>query len=184
MNTLSPQAPTTFTVWSRSLRLALPALKWPLGDGEYAPHSARARLEASLTGVLHPHHSKTLSDAISDVERELKKALMRKSISHIVIYGSNRRAVAARILLDGAIPDDVLIVLSPQGLCRELLISQRIDHQLSLQQIAKLPHSLEAADSAKHALSGELIKALYSDNTLVGPYQIDTDRYPFTKCTF
>ena len=184
MNTLSTHAPTAFTAWSRSLRLALPTLKWPLGDGEYYPRSVSARLEASVTNAFHPRHSKNMSHAISDVEHELHKALARKRISHIVIYGSNRKAVAARILLDAAIPGEVVVILAQQQLSRELLISRRINHRLSLAQIAKLPASLEAVDSTQHELSSDLVDALYTDHSLVGPYQIDTDRYPFTNCTF
>jgi hypothetical protein len=182
MGTVTAHAQSTFPTRFHGFRLAIPRVDWFLQDGEYAPQSPATQLEASLVSALSSRQLKPIANAINDVTQELKRQFERNSITHIVIYGSNRKIVAAKILLNCAITGDVVLVLSESELARETLIAKRINHELTPNQISRLPVNLEEVKSNGVDLPEQLINALYSDNRLVGPYQIDTDRYPFAKC--
>ncbi|MEJ2454064.1 MAG: hypothetical protein P8103_07900 [Candidatus Thiodiazotropha sp.] len=182
MGTVSAHAQSIFPSWFRGFRFAIPKTEWFLRDGEYAPHSPIARLEAYLISTFCTHQTHSIAKAIDDVAQELSRQLLRNPISHLVVYGSNRKIVAANILLNSAFSSDVVMVLSEAEISRESLIAKRINHQLSLKQISLLPVALEDVKSSELDLPKYLINTLYSDNRLVGPYQVDTDRYPFAKC--
>ncbi len=182
MGTVSAHAQSLFPSWFRGFRFAIPKMEWFLRDGEYEPHSPIARLEAYLISTFSTHQTKFISKAIEDVAQELNRQLVRNHISHLVVYGSNRKIVAANILLNTAFTSDVVLVLTNAELSRESLIANKINHQLTLKQIMQLPVALEDVKSSELDLPENLISSLYSNKRLVGPYQIDTDRYPFSKC--
>ncbi len=181
MGTVTAHAQPSFPVRFHGFRHAIPNVDWFLQDGEYVPQSPTAKLEASLICALSSRQIKPIAEAIEDVVQELKRQLARNNITHIVIYGSNRKIVAAYILMNCSIPSNVALEISVTELPRETLISKRINHELTFEQITKLPVELEDVYSPDMDLPENLINALYSDNRLIGPYQIDTDRYPFAK---
>lgn len=149
-------------------------------DGEYSCTSQLALIKAQLVSRVLGE-SDYFSKIVQDVVDEIIKVAERGSVSHIVIYGKNRIRVMASILCGGRIIGMVPIILSEKLIEKERLIAQRIDNQLSLDAIRALPDVLDFPGEASLMAGLGLLEKLYVSGRLLQPYQIDTDRFPFSR---
>lgn len=113
---------------------------------------------------------------VLDVVSEFKEIVEKEMISHLVIYGKNRVPVLISIVCCGDIPQSMPILLSKKKIIREELTTQ----QLPYTNIKSFPKFLDNPEFYP-VLSPILAKQLYSTKELFNPYQIDTERYPFTN---
>lgn len=88
--------------------------------------------------------------------------------------------VAAAILLACGLPDGMIVIVSRVMLSRESLIAERFECRIPEERIRVLPWFLEAREAVAQGMPMDIYQKLYRQSRLVGPYQIDTDRYPFT----
>ena len=111
-----------------------------------------------------------------DVVSEFKEVSEKETISHLVIYGKNRIPVLINIFCCGNIPQNIPIVLSKKEITREELTTQ----QLLYTDMKSLHRYLNNAEFYP-VLPTNLAQQLSPNKELINPYQIDTERYPFTN---
>ena len=144
-------------------------------DRTYNSRSQLTTLKVHLIEKLSGRNN-PLQRIVLDVVSEFKEVVEKETISHLVIYGKNRIPVLINIVCCGDIPQSMLIVLAKKEIIREELTTQ----QLPYTDIKSLPKPLDNTEFYP-VLSPNLAKQLYSTKELINPYQIDTERYPFTN---
>ncbi len=117
---------------------------------------------------------------IHDVITEYNKICEKGKVSHLVVYGRNRVSVLTALLYSGDLPSGIPVLLAKSRLSRTELIAEQISHRLSPDDIRALPEYLDAMDS-ETKISTEILQKLYPQGELICPYQVDTEKYPFTN---
>ena len=150
-----------------------------LRDGAYSSTSLTALIRAWLVHELLGEACQ-LSGIVHDVVDEVNKIAQRGSVSHLVIYGTNRIQVLASILRSDRLSAKIPLILSEKEIEKERLIADRIDNQLTLEEIKRLPDVLDFPADVAFTTEPGVLEKLYISGRLLQPYQIDTDRFPFS----
>jgi len=150
-----------------------------LPDQRYRPSDAFILAKAFLLGRLLPSDER-LASVIEGVISELLAIARYGNISHFVIHGSKRRTVLVRMLCSRQLPASTPIILREREADRLELIAEHVASSLPLDVLRALPQTMDLAACQQGAFVPEVAKSLYVSGRLIGPYQIDTDRFPFT----
>lgn len=154
-----------------------------LPDHRYYPSDALIDAKAALVLRLLPSDAR-LASVIEGVTSELLGIVRWGNISHVVIYGSNRRFVLARMLCSQRLPPSMPVILREREADRIELISEIAGDSLPLSVLMDLPETLDLLGQQQPPCPAEIARKLYVSGRLIGPYQIDTDRFPFTARFF
>lgn len=172
-----PSSPPTLDGITRAAGI----LDRTLPDGEVLLGSLFTDFKVRLATLLSVRSLACFDQAISDVSKELDAILQLGTVSQVVIYGTNRKTVAAKLLSSSVIPEHLSVLLAEHEMPRDELIAKTIANRLPRDTIRRLPFTLSPDEDGFVNLPGDLLESLYVQGRLVGPYQIDTDRYPFTS---
>jgi hypothetical protein len=154
-------------------------LRLLLRDGEYSHKAPLTKIKAQfIEKLLGEKHS--FKKILQGVVENVIDIAQQGTISHLVIYGKNRIQVLTSIICNRDITENFPIVLSENAIAREVLIAERIGNKLSPDDIRSLPDVLDFPCNATLVVPPELLEKLYVSGRLIQPYQIDTERYPFT----
>jgi len=151
-----------------------------LRDGDYSHKAWFALVKARFVDKLHGENH-FFKKIVRDVVEEITEIAKQGTISHLVIYGQNRIQVMTTVLCHGSITGNLPILLSEKAMEKEVLIAERIGNKLSPDDIRSLPDVLDFPCNPALGVPAGLLEKLYVSGRLIQPYQIDTDRYPFSR---
>ena len=84
-------------------------------------------------------------------------------------------------LCGGYLIGKIPLILSETAVEKERLIADRIGNCLPIETIKWLPDVLDFPGTVSLAIERGVLENLYVSGRLFQPYQIDTDRFPFSR---
>lgn len=76
------------------------------------------------------------------------------------------------------------VILREREADRIELIAEIAGNSLPISALMALPETLDLSGQQEPPCPAKIAKKLYVSGRLIGPYQIDTDRFPFTARFF
>ena len=102
------------------------ASRYFLCDGIYHPDAITTRFSARFINLLCNCESRRIKAAAYDVIEELSRVIQLGSTLYVVIYGTKRTYLAAKIIASGLLADHIKLILTEGELSCGLLTIPRI----------------------------------------------------------
>lgn len=102
------------------------ASRYLLGDGIHYPGVITTRISAHFVSLLCNYEPQRIKAATLDVIDELSRAIQLGSTLYVVIYGTKRAYVAARLITSNRLARHVRLILTERELSCGLLTIPRI----------------------------------------------------------
>lgn len=97
-----------------------------LCDGIHHPDALTTRISARFVNLLCNHEPRRIKAAAHDVIEELSRVIQQAPTLYVVIYGTKRTYLAAKIIASGRLADHIKLILTERELSCNLLTIPRI----------------------------------------------------------